>query len=319
MVDILKGLGGKSQFLVAWISAAAIAVGAAVLFLLPIGFDLQLVMFIQRWPAATQGVVLIAVVSLLGFAMGAASTPLYRLLEGYNWPAKLMNWGSNRQRQRKKALEAQLKSLPSANLIDRALLWERLSRYPADDKQVAPTRLGNALRVFETYGLDRYDLDSQIFWNELVALVPKNLQDELDNSRAATDFFVASVYLTALYGLGAAALVGVELWHSRPLDYSLISQGIALLVLGPAISYRLAVSSTTYWAATVQAMVNLGRAPFAKAMGLTIPKTLETERQMWNALSNFVFYPFDHGRVHALDQYRTPLPAPIQSDAPGNE
>jgi hypothetical protein len=230
-----------------------------------------------------------------------------------------MNWGSNRQRQRKKALEAQLKSLPSANLIDRALLWERLSRYPADDKQVAPTRLGNALRVFETYGLDRYDLDSQIFWNELVALVPKNLQDELDNSRAATDFFVASVYLTALYGLGATALVGVELWHSRPLDYSLIGQGIALLVLGPAISYRLAVSSTTYWAATVQAMVNLGRTPFAQAMGLTIPKTLEAERLMWNALSNFVFYPFDHGRVHALDQYRTPLPAPIQSDTLGNE
>jgi hypothetical protein len=319
MVDLLKGLGGKSQFLVAWISAAAITVGAAVLFLLPIGFQLKLVTFIQGWSETNQGVVLIAVVSLLGFTMGASSTPLYRLLEGYNWPTRLMNWGSHRQRGRKKALEAKLNSLANANLIDQALIWERLSRYPADDKQVAPTRLGNALRVFETYGLDRYALDSQTFWNELVALVPKNLQDELDNSRAATDFFVATVYLTALYGLGAAALVGVELWHNRPLDYPLMGQAIVVLVLGPAISYRLAVSSTTYWAATVQAMVNLGRMPLAKAMGLTIPKTLEAERQMWNALTAFVFYPFERATAHALDQFRTQIPAPTAPDSLENE
>jgi hypothetical protein len=305
MVDILKGLGGKSQFLVSWISAAAITVGAAVLFLLPIGLDLKLVSFVKDWSEATQGVVLLAVVVLLGFTMGAASTPLYRLLEGYGWPSRLMHWGSNRQRERKKAFQSQINASPNANLIDQALLWERLSRYPADDKQIAPTRLGNALRVFETYGLDRYDLDSQTFWNELVALVPKNLQDELDNSRAATDFFVATVYLTTLYGLGAVALAGVELWHNRPLDYALIAQGIVVLLAGPAVSYRLAVSSTTYWAATVQAMVNLGRVPLAKAMGLEIPKTLETERQMWNALSNFVFYPYDLSKAHALDKFRT--------------
>ncbi len=53
-----------------------------------------------------------------------------------------------------------------------ALLNEQLHRYPLDDRQVIPTRLGNAIRQFEEYGYDRYRLDSQVLWHELNAAVP---------------------------------------------------------------------------------------------------------------------------------------------------
>src|SRR6266567_7507780 len=297
MADILKGLAGKSTFLIAWTFAAAIMVGAVVLFLLPAALDVGLATFLKDWSESTAGLVLLAVVVLLGFTLAATSTPLYRLLEGYVWPQRLMNWGIRRQQDRKRRLRVHLDQLPASTLIDSALVWERLSRYPADDNQVAPTRLGNALRAFETYGLDRYRLDSQTFWNELLALVPKSLQDELDNSRTATDFFVATFYLTALYGLVALALAALKLADHRPIDYSLVVEGIVPLLLGPIVSYRLAISSTTYWANTVQAMVNIGRVQLARSMGLKMPSTLEAERKMWTAVSKLVFYPYDPGPI----------------------
>ena len=306
MADLLKGLAGKSAFLIAWTFAAAIAVGASALFLLPTALNLGLAQFLNGWSEPTKGLVLVALVMAVGFTMGATSTPLYRLLEGYSWPRGLRDWASRRQQRRKWCLRTELDHLPQQKLIERALVWERLSRYPPDDDQVTPTSLGNAIRAFETYGLDRFGLDSQSFWNELQALAPKNLQDELDNSRAATDFFVGMVYLTAFYGLAALALAGDKLHGNQGYDIPLIAQGAAVLVLGPALTYRLAISSTTYWASTVQAMVNIGRVPLAQTMGLRMPATLEAERQMWTALSRLVFYPFDQDQIDEIDQFRAP-------------
>jgi len=186
------------------------------------------------------------------------------------------------------------------------LQWEKLARYPVDDRQVAPTVLGNAIRAFETYGLNRFGLDSQSFWTELQTLAPKSLQDELDNSRAATDFFVCTFYLAALYGLAAFALGWLKLHGTHPMfDVPLIAQGVGVLILGPVLCYRMAVTSTSYWSGTVKAMVNLGRFPLAQSLGLTMPATLDRERAMWTALTQLVFFPFDAKYAHEIDQYRS--------------
>ena len=66
MADILKGLAGKSTFLIAWTFAAAIMVGAVVLFLLPAALDVGLATFLKDWSESTAGLVLLAVVVLLG-------------------------------------------------------------------------------------------------------------------------------------------------------------------------------------------------------------------------------------------------------------
>jgi hypothetical protein len=303
MADILKGFAGRIPFIVAWTFAAALAIGAATLFLLPAARVLGITSTTDRWSETTVGLVLLAVVIAVGFMMSATSTPLYRLLEGYSWPRPLMEWGIRRQQKRKQRLKTELEGLQQAKITE-ALAWEKLSRYPADDNEVAPTRLGNALRALETYALDRYGLDSQSWWAELQALAPPYLQGELDISRAATDFFVAMVYLTATYGLGSLALAAAKASQGHGYDVALIVAGLVFLFLGPIATYRLAVSSTTYWANTVQAMVNLGRVPLAAAMGLTLPTTLEEERQMWVALTGHVFYPFDERHAKAFDRFR---------------
>lgn len=94
--------------------------------------------------------------------------------------------------------------------VQQATLQERLSRYPVDDEQVAPTRLGNAIRRLEEYGYDRYQLDSQTLWYELTAAAPKPLSRQVDTARAGVDFFVCLLYgqllvaVAALGSLGAA-------------------------------------------------------------------------------------------------------------------
>jgi hypothetical protein len=53
--------------------------------------------------------------------------------------------------------------------------------------------------------------------------------------------------------------------------------------------YEMAIISTSYWATTVQALVNLGRKKLANEMGLELPDSIEAERQMWWYLTSFVY------------------------------
>lgn len=186
------------------------------------------------------------------------------------------------------------------------MIYEELSRFPLEREEIAPTRLGNALRSFETYGATRYNLDSQTLWTELCSVVPKYLQDELDRSRATVDFFIALFYLTILFALATLILAGVPSFKPQ-----LIFIAIPALLL-PPFWYRMAVVSSSYWSTTVQALVNLGRKKLAEEMGLQMPATLEEERKMWGLLTSFVYYG-NMGDGEKLDRFRVrPVPKPFR-------
>src|SRR5207249_2280693 len=120
-------------------------------------------------PTSVQAGIFIGLSVALGLFLNALSTPLYRFLEGYSWPAKFQTRGVQRQRNIKRLIEEARTGegwLLGLNL-------EQLSRFPLDDAEIAPSRLGNALRAFETYGATRFSLDSQVLWNELCTAVPR--------------------------------------------------------------------------------------------------------------------------------------------------
>ncbi|MCH9020304.1 MAG: hypothetical protein IIA73_08065 [Proteobacteria bacterium] len=296
MSDILKGLtGGGWIFLSAWIFPSAIALGAFWLIVFPDVKDLPFLAEIGALTVAQQGLVVAFSAMACGFTLSAASTPLYRLLEGYTWPKYLRDLGVERQRERKQSLNS---TEPGVGW-EEGLRLEKLRRFPVDENEIAPTRLGNALRAFETYGKDRFCLDSQTLWTELYAVVPESLQLELDRSRALVDFFVALVYLSA--GYSVVALLAA--WHVGGFDIKLIASGVGALAL-TIVWYHLAISSSSYWHVTVQALVNIGRKELAGSLGLKLPKTFDEERKMWGLVTQFVFYPY-HSSVSAqLDDYR---------------
>jgi len=162
------------------------------------------------------------------------------------------------------------------------LLYERAARYPAKDKQFAPTTLGNAIRRFETYAGDRYQLDSQLLWHDLTAVAPPQAVNSVDQARTNVDFFVCLLYgsaTTAFLGIGVTAVGDAN-----------IRSGLAVLmgVLIAIVSYRLAVIATDDWDAAVRAVVDHGRMGVATAFGLTIPVNLTDERYMWRAVNTLV-------------------------------
>jgi len=172
-----------------------------------------------------------------------------------------------------------------------------LEEYGGEPKDFLPTRLGNLMKAFESYGYTMYRLDSQTFWYELTSLVPKELLDATSDARIGTDFYVAFLYVA--FGLTlAAAAIGVASGSTS----SLVAAVIALILI-PIIHERIR-RSIEEWRFAVQAVINAGRLPLAQALGLDLPDSLAEERRMWNALTGFVQYRSDLW-ASRLDRFRS--------------
>src|SRR5262249_25930637 len=293
MSDIFKGLpGGGWAGLTAWILPSGLMVGLFWVLVYP-----QMRFHYPPFDGLTpthKAFVWIAVAVTLGLFFNALSTPMYRLLEGYSgWPRRCQERGVSRQRAIKAGLERAL----GGRGWSRGLQDEQLARFPRLDTEIRPTRLGNALRAFETYGATRFGLDSQVMWTELSSIVPKYLQTELDRSRANVDFFVALIYLSTAFG--AATIAAAFDGEVKPV---LLLIGFIAFLLA-FLWYEMAIISTSYWSRTVQALVNLGRVKLANAMGLEIPEKIEEEADMWWSLTSFV-YDNNHNAMKNLDRFR---------------
>ncbi|MHB6910151.1 hypothetical protein [Streptomyces sp. CB02959] len=305
MGDIAKGvLGGGWALVVGWVLPAALNLAVFFFAVVP---SLRCTAAIERvWPSSANQTALLLLCSAVAFGivLSALQTPLYRILEGYLlWPRGAYDRGCRRQRARKQRI-ADLIACPEGRTpVQRALLNEQLARYPADDDQLAPTRLGNAIRRFEEYGHNRFRLDTQVLWNELSAAAPVQAHRQVETARTSVDFFVALLYghgTVAALALLALPSAGAE----RPL---LIVTAIALCALIP-LWYRSAVYATDEWAAAVRAMVNLGRKPLADALGLVLPQRLAEERTMWQLVTRMSRRPYRDAADTAFAPYRAAPP-----------
>jgi hypothetical protein len=303
--DIAKGvLGGGWALLVGWILPTALNLAV---FTLAVAPSLHRPTVLDPlWPTSkgpTALVLLVAAV-LLGLVLNALQTPLYRLLEGYAlWPAAAYERGCRVQRSRRQRTADRLADPAFTSSIRRALLREKLSRYPVSDKQITPTRLGNAIRRFEEYGYDRYRLDTQVLWNELTSAAPEPATKQVVTARTSVDFFVALLYGHVAVAVTAFASLSASHAH-RPV---LVITGVSLIVLAPAW-YHAAVAATDEWAAAVRALVNLGRKPLADGLGLALPKSLEDERRMWRLVARMSNKPYAPAADTAFEPYRIDPP-----------
>ncbi|MFD9302549.1 hypothetical protein ACFWCB_07610 [Streptomyces sp. NPDC060048] len=346
MGDIAKSaLGGAWTVLVGWLLPTALNV---CLFVVAVWPSLGRAHWSAKlWSAGVMplSVVVLSVSVLLGLALSALQNPLYRVLEGYAlWPSAFSAYGCARRGRAKQDLQdrltlmrlereerenrlarddiAQLTALRAnprieraarkdrrRTAVQRALLRERLARYPVDPAQLAPTALGNAIRRLEEYGYDRFRLDTQVMWNELTGNAPEQVRRQVDLARANVDFFVALVFGHCAVVLCAAA----ALTTARP-DVPLLLLAIVLPGVLIPVWYRAAVSATDEWSAAVRALVNSGRKPLAESLGLVLPGELAGERQMWALVSKMSRLPH-HDRAAGLDPFRAKPPGSPASPA----
>jgi hypothetical protein len=180
-----------------------------------------------------------------------------------------------------------------------ALALEEFSRYPDSPEQIAPTMLGNAIRRFEYYSFDRYQLDSQVCWYQLRASVPDSVTKEVDNARSGVDFFVCVLYLLLVLTLTAVIALFTPSPHWVGLGTAAVLGGA-----GAVGSYYAAVRATDAWASSVKAMVDVGRVPLAKQLGLQIPAKLAEEREMWQRLVWLLGFAYNADAATEIDRYR---------------
>ncbi|MFZ3492904.1 hypothetical protein ACODT5_06655 [Streptomyces sp. 5.8] len=338
MGDIAKSaLGGAWTVLVGWLLPTALNV---CLFVVAVWPSLGRGWSAKLWSAGVTplSVGVLSVSVLLGLTLSALQNPLYRVLEGYAlWPSAFAAYGCARRRQAKQDLQDRLTLMRlereerenrlagddvvrltalrahprieraarkdrRRTAVQRALLRERLARYPVTPEQLAPTKLGNAIRRLEEYGYDRFRLDTQVMWNELTGNAPEQVRRQVDLARANVDFFVALVFGHCAVVLCAAA----ALTTAHP-DVPLLLMAIVLPGVLIPVWYRAAVSATDEWAAAVRALVNSGRKPLAESLGLVLPGELADERRMWALVSKMSRLPY-HERAAELDSFRAKPP-----------
>jgi hypothetical protein len=274
--DIVKTFWGK---LYAWALPSTFLVGAFWLLVYP--SVPYLYGAIRVSSSSEKSALFVAITALIAFTLNSCSAFLYRVLEGYLlWPKWLQKIAVKRQLRLKHELQRDVDRGGWA----RGLALEKLARYPLRDEQVVPTKFGNAIRSFETYGKTRFNLDSQTLWYELCASAPKYLQSAIETARSSVDFFVAMTYLSFLFALMSLFLALSGFGSPNLFIVSVGAFGLTLL------SHWFAVRTTAEWSYSVQALVNIGRIKLADQLGLRVPDTLEAEKEMWGLATSYVFW-----------------------------
>jgi hypothetical protein len=304
LTDIVKGvLAGSWGLLAGWILPVGVALALFGVLVLPSLGEWTVFTALASASAGVKGLVLLVASIAIGLILSTMSTPLYRILEGYAiWPAA---WQENRikhHRSRRRNLRDDVtrrRNDPDNSAVVNALALEKFNRYPDDDDQVAPTLLGNAIRRFEYYSFDRYRLDSQLCWYHLRAAAPESVGKEVDSARSGVDFFVCLLYMLILLAITAVA----AMFTSSP-DWPRLGIATALGVAGAVGSYYAAVKATDAWSSSVKAMVDIGRIPLAKSLGLEIPAKLAEERDMWQRVDWLLGFAYKPEAGTELDSYR---------------
>jgi hypothetical protein len=283
MTNIFSALsGGLTKFLYAWILPSAITVTVFLALVLPyVPGGPSRATLLETPPLAAS---LVLVLGILGLSVvfAYASLPVYRFLEGYTMP----DWWRRRLTRRRTREWHRLRhrfELTAGTATNWELTLEALEQYPDSAEAIQATKLGNAMVAMEIYGNRAYGLDSQTLWYELQSVVTESVRRDVEDARAAVDFFVSAIaHLTLLTAVASV----VALW-----SYSLVPAVVAVAAacLVPA-AYRQAVLNVAGWRGSMRALVNLGRVPLADALGLRLPRTFESERAMWESFVDFVHY-----------------------------
>jgi len=243
---------------------------------------------------------------------------LYRLLEGYVPPVSWFFLGSWWHRYRFGRLKKRLDRLMQAWQAaadggeefpgeDKASTKRRVlvTRYPSAAGEIMPTRFGNAIRSFEVYPRELYDVDSVPVWLRLASVIPRDYSGLLDDARAQADCFVNLTCLSLLIGLACLAGAAVGAAQRIPPWPGLTIAALAA-ALGPAgmhyvafaaatlafgvFTYSWAVNRVTAWGDLVRSAFDCYLPALINQLGYAIPATEAERRNFWNEFSALITY-----------------------------
>jgi len=235
---------------------------------------------------------------VLGIVLVGLNTLIVRVSEGYvfeDWPIL----GALSRIHRGRFRRAQAGPVADQKRVDDARsrnedppevpgdhadrLRRAVERLPHSADAVLPTVFGNKYRAIEVYSHVVYGLDAIPAWSRLIAVIPKEFQDKIEDAKAQLDFAL-NVHFAGLVGLVvywvlAAVTQTVPLWPFNAVF-------AVLIVLG----YILMTYALDGYGRYVKSAFDLYRKELADALGLDLPRSPQKEREMWTDVSRVMIY-----------------------------
>jgi len=181
---------------------------------------------------------------------------------------------------------------------------ELSKKYPFEEKQILPTSFGNSIKAFEVYPLKVYGFDAIPVWPRILFLLPDNVKDKLNASKACVDFAVNMTYLLSIIFIEYVVLAYIN----NDIKTFLIPVIILLFII---LSYKFALISVLEWGDVVKAIFDVYSNTLLSEMRLKNPTNWNEKRKVWTSLSQVFIYRIPPEDVNLeLD----PLPKSISND-----
>ena len=247
-------------------------------------------------------------VSLVAFSAWIASILLmvlnreiYRILEGYGrWnPLRVfgswVRWDYADKTARLQKLEDQHSRGDHSEELRRQhdkLMEELAQQYPDREDLLLPTMFGNTLRAFESYPRVMYGLEAVDGWIRILAVVPKEYRELIDDAKAQVDWWV-NLGVVSLAFLFEFWYVIFQKWGSGPyLHINVLNFAVPLVLFGLLnwfLSWR-ATRAATGWGDYIKSAFDLYRFKLLETLGIDLPKDRAEERALWEKYSQAIAY-----------------------------
>lgn len=234
----------------------------------------------------------VVAILVLGWIATIADLPIYKTLEGRNWPSKAFNWGRDRQQKKVDRLLTQAERAgKDGNPLKSTELYILAYRYPVGGGDyppasglpgaLVPTELGNVIYGYETYPTVKYGVDGVFFWDRIWLGLDKDVRVYLDDRQALCDGAVYSCFI---------CLVNTLLFMSYWIADYFFSQQILLpestwehivlsltFLLASYLFYRCAIVANYQFGERIKAMfdTNLDKLGIEGALEVIAMKTQE--------------------------------------------
>ena len=162
--------------------------------------------------------------------------------------------------------------------------WERFDQeFPYECRRVLPTRLGNAMRAYETYADSRYGLDGAAVWPRIELLLSAEERSLIADARTEVSFALncaVCLPLVAAWAAGGVVFGSLDLWW------------LLVAVPGGVLAFSLgrlgAVTATFRAGEPIRAAVDLHRLELYDRLGIRRPSGPDDERALAAAVNRLL-------------------------------
>jgi hypothetical protein len=240
-----------------------------------------------------------------------------QILEGYRWPVSKISRFKRAEVERFRprherftALNNDWARLGDAFPADSKAEWEKLRKdlikeFPVNPNDHLPTRLGNAIRAFETYSREVYGADSIPLWLHLGSVLPKEFQSALDDARAQVNCAINITVLAAIVVMVALARPVLNIGCSNFVNATELCQGVVVMsgwasagfllaslaaIVISRLAYIFSIELAYAWGDLVKAAFDCYLPALADKLGYKLPETAEQRTAFWQAVSEQAIY-----------------------------